>query len=104
LAGHNCFLELFEYSSPDQTAPPPQSYLAHEPGIRHLAFYVDDVKKEFDRLLALGGGHLGEIADGAAAVYARDPFGNIIELCAIPKPEENPIRLSGVDRLGHFAG
>jgi catechol 2,3-dioxygenase-like lactoylglutathione lyase family enzyme len=104
LAGHNCFLELFEYSSPEQTATAPQSYLAHEPGIRHLAFYVDDVKRELDRLLALGGGQLGEVVDGAAAVYARDPFGNIIELCEIPKPEEDPTRLPGVDRLGVFEG
>jgi catechol 2,3-dioxygenase-like lactoylglutathione lyase family enzyme len=104
MAGHNCFLEIFEYTSPEQTAPAPTTYLAHESGIRHLAFYVDDVKKEFDRLLTLGGEKLGECFDGAAAVYARDPFGNIIELAEIPGPEENPTNLPGVNILDGFEG
>jgi len=104
MAGHNCFLELFEYQAPEQTAPPPETFLAHETGIRHIAFYVDDVKKEFERLLALGGSKLGEAVEGAAAVYARDPLGNIIELATIPGGEEHPTKLSGVNKLDEFAG
>lgn len=104
MAGHNCFMELFEYRSPEQTAPSPETFLAHETGIRHIAFYVDDVKKEFERLLSLGGSKLGEIVEGAPAVYARDPFGNIIELAEIPGGEEHPTKLPGVDKLDEFAG
>lgn len=104
MAGHNCYLELFEYRAPAQTAPAPDRYLAHETGIRHIAFYVDDVKKEFARLLSLGGSKLGEIVEGATAVYARDPFGNIIELCEIPNEQENPTQLPGVNKLGEFGG
>lgn len=107
LAGHNCFLELFEFSAPEQTAPLPMDLLPHEPGIRHLAFYVDDVRQEYQRLLALGGQMLGELPEGEnihKAVYCRDPFGNIIELCLIPSTEEEPTVLPGVNKLGDFTG
>lgn len=102
MAGHNCFLELFEFASPPQVAPSPQKLGAQEQGIRHLAFYVDDVIKESTRFLALGGQALGQPHQGA--VYLRDPFGNIIELCEIPNQNEQPTRLSGVDRLDDFSG
>jgi catechol 2,3-dioxygenase-like lactoylglutathione lyase family enzyme len=57
------------------------------PGLMHTAFVVDDVHASLDRLLAAGGGKLGEI-DGTTVegvgsvlfVYARDPEGNIVEL------------------------
>jgi catechol 2,3-dioxygenase-like lactoylglutathione lyase family enzyme len=104
MAGHNCYLELFQYSSPAQTAPQPGQYLAHEPGIRHIAFYVDDVKKEFERVVGAGAEPLGELVDGATAVYVRDPFGNIIELAEVPNPQENPTTLPGVGSLGVFGG
>jgi catechol 2,3-dioxygenase-like lactoylglutathione lyase family enzyme len=104
MAGHNCFLELFEYRAPQQTTLPPDRYLAHEMGIRHIAFYVDDVKKEFERLLSLGGSKLGDLVEGGTAVYARDPFGNMIELCEIPGGEEHPTKLAGVSKLGEFDG
>ena len=104
LAGHNCYLELFQYSSPAQSAPPPDSHLAHEPGIRHIAFYVDDVKKEYERVMSAGGESLGELFEGATAVYVRDPFGNIIELAEIPNPQENPTTLAGVAKLDDFGG
>jgi len=104
MAGHNCFLEMFEYAAPRQDASAPGTHLAHEPGIRHIAFYVDDVRKEFERLLALGGSALGELVGGATAIYARDPFGNIIELCEVPNPQENPTMLPGVSSNGTFGG
>lgn len=104
MAGHNCFLELFEYRAPEQTIPAPDRFLAHEMGIRHIAFYVDDVKKEFERLLSLGGSTLGEIVEGGTAVYARDPFGNMIELCEIPGGDEHPTALAGISKLDEFAG
>ena len=107
LAGHNCFLELFQFTAPGQTSPAPGDLLAHEPGIRHLSFYVDDVRLEYRRLLKLGGQKLGELpedSDSPVAVYCRDPFGNIVELCEVPCPEEEPASLPGIARAGNFTG
>ena len=100
LAGHNCYLEMFEFEAPEQTAPHPSSLGPHERGIRHLSFYVDDCRPEYQRCLKLGGQPLGEPApreSGLNAVYMRDPSGNIIELCEVPGPAENPTILPGVN-------
>ena len=104
MAGHNCHIEIFEYSAPEPTVAPPETFLAHKTGIRQIAFYVDDPQKELDRLVSLGGCALGCLPEGGGAVYARDPFGNIIELCKIPSPEESPTQLPGVSGLGDFDG
>ncbi len=100
MAGHNCFLELWEYSAPEQDAGAPGDRGPHQQGIRHLAFCVDDCELEYRRLLALGGQALGEPVGGV--VYCRDPFGNILELCEIPVPQENPTTLPGVSSLDNF--
>lgn len=97
MAGHNCFLELFEYSAPLQGEVQPESLGPHEPGIRHLAFYVDDCRAEYERLLSLGGQVLGKPRVGV--VYCRDPFGNIVELCEIPDDKEDPRDLPGLSGL-----
>jgi len=107
MAGHNCHLELWEYSAPEQTGPSPEELGPHELGIRHIAFYVDDCRAEYRRFIDLGGETLGEpVGDDEHgwAVYCRDPFGNIIELCEVLTPQENPTNLPGVDRLGDFQG
>ncbi len=107
MAGHNCCLELFEFSAPNQDAPAPESLGPHEPGIRHLSFYVDDCHLEYQRLLALGGSGLGEptdLGDGIHAVYARDPFGNVIELCQIASADEHPLSLPGINKLDDYQG
>ena len=104
MAGHNCHIELFEYASPEPSIALPETFLAHETGIRHIAFYVDDPQKELDRLIELGGSALGSLPEGGGAVYARDPFGNMIELCKIPSPEENPTQMPGISTLGDFSG
>ena len=107
LAGHNCYLELFEFSSPDQDGPAPGALGPHDLGIRHLAFFVDDCRAEYRRLLELGGDMLGEPTDiggGVYTVYCRDPFGNIIELAELPTKEEDPRNLPGVDSLGDYEG
>ena len=100
MAGHNCHLELWEYSAPAQGDVNPQQQGSHELGIRHLAFYVDDCRAEDERLLSLGGQVLGQPEGGV--VYCRDPFGNIIELCEIPTEAENPVALPGVSALGSY--
>jgi catechol 2,3-dioxygenase-like lactoylglutathione lyase family enzyme len=102
MAGHNCFLELFEFDAPEQRGPDPADLGPHERGIRHLSFYVDDCRAEYRRCLALGARPLGTPAPpeiGINAVYLRDPCGNIVELCEIPRPEEEPTTLPGIDRL-----
>lgn len=107
LAGHNCYLELFEFSAPNQEGPTPNVLGPHDLGIRHLAFFVDDCRAEYQRLLDLGGDMLGEPTDlggGVYAVYCRDPFGNIIELAELPSQEEDLRNLPGVDSLGDYSG
>jgi catechol 2,3-dioxygenase-like lactoylglutathione lyase family enzyme len=104
LKGHNCFLELFEFTAPESENPQSRFPHANDPGIRHLAFFVDDCWQEYDRLQRLGGLAMGVPAGDAEngyAVYCRDPFGNIIELAEIPNPEECPTRLPGVSRLAN---
>ena len=102
LAGHNCYLELFEFSAPQEQGPSPSTLGPQDLGIRHLAFFVDDCRAEYQRLLDLGGEVLGEptdIGEGVYTAYCRDPFGNIIELAEIPTPEECPTRLPGISKL-----
>lgn len=107
MKGHNCFLELFHFEAPASKTTSPLNLNAAAPGIRHLAFYVDDCKAEYQRLLDLGGIALGEPAgsdESGYAVYCRDPFGNIIELAEIPDPQESPLKLQGVCSLDNFTG
>ncbi len=106
LAGHNCYLELFQFHS-----PPPYEQLktprASDTGIRHLAFFVSDLPHEYERLIALGGKKLGEPVaneNGRLAVYARDPFGNLIELCEPPDDQEQLSALPGVNGDGNYLG
>lgn len=99
MRGHNCLLELFEFSSPEQSPQNPAALDSQELGIRHLAFYVDDVETESRRFVDLGGSYFGEPTQGVA--YLRDPFGNIIELCEIPNNEENPVNLPGISSLNN---
>ena len=83
LRGTNTYLELWQFSAPIQTGPSPRDLGANELGFRHLALEVDDVAAALERLKALGGSAMNEpvwFADDDAVVYARDPFGNIIEL------------------------
>ncbi len=56
-------------------------------GLGHLAFEVDDIDGMLKKVLAAGGGQIGEriVADYpnqvvATFVYATDPEGNIVEL------------------------
>ena len=107
MKGHNCFLELFEFSAPASNTVSGLELNAASTGIRHLAFYVDDCKAEYQRLVDLGGIALGEPAgddESGYAVYCRDPFGNIIELAEIPGPQESPLNLKGVASLDDFTG
>lgn len=82
LRGANSYLELWEYRQPGPAGPPPAELGANEPGFRHLAIEVDDVPSALAELESLGGTRMNDPVDlgDGFAVYARDPFGNIIEL------------------------
>ena len=51
----------------------------NEPGLTHLSFSVDDVHDSAKRAAALGGTVLEE-TDVGAALFVRDPDGQLIEL------------------------
>lgn len=92
MKGANCYLELWQYSSPEPRGEPAQRG-ANDFGIRHLAFEVENVENAVERLLQLGGSimnppmRIPEIPSMSEelALYCRDPFGNIIELLEVGK-------------------
>ena len=76
-------LEVFQYEQEtDADTPAP-----NRPGLGHLAFEVEDVEATRKKVLALGGGSVGEVVKvGIPGVgdlefaYLTDPEGNIIEV------------------------
>lgn len=84
----NCFLELFQFLTPQPQGDPMQRR-ACDYGIAHLAFQVEDIEAAFEQLVAAGGVvHNPPVQAGEAwSTYARDPFGNIIELMQLGSDE-----------------
>ena len=88
LKGSNCFLELFEYLSPESKGNPLEKR-ACDQGIAHLAFQVDDIDVAYKQFVAAGGlvhNEPVEVGEGKS-IYCRDPFGNILELMEIGNDE-----------------
>lgn len=88
LKGQNCFLELFEYQTP-QSEGDPFARQASDHGIAHLCFQVIDIFTAFERVKSAGAVVHGEpvkVKEGYS-IYLRDPFGNIIELAQIGADE-----------------
>lgn len=79
-------LELTKFHAPpasngNQAGHPPAP--ANTPGLRHLAFAVDDIDAAVARLVARGYGLVGEIAqyeNSYRLCYVRGPEGIIVEL------------------------
>lgn len=76
-------LEIFNYTTLKKR---PRTAI-NRPGFGHIAFAVDDVTATKDRVIALGGGSVGEtvtlqLSTGARVTwcYVTDPEGNLIEL------------------------
>ena len=76
-------LEIFQYVPAMRATTAPMN----EPGLRHIAFEVDDVEATVARVLEHGGARIGETVTvpvpGAGRVtfaYVRDPEGNGIEV------------------------
>ncbi len=85
LRGGNAYIELWQYETPtprDLTANPPDF------GYPHFALEVKDIEAEHARLSSAGMTFVGDPVDfgDSAAIYGRDPFGNVIELYEIRTP------------------
>ncbi len=86
-------LELIHYLEP--AAPPAHDSVAQPnlPGLRHLAFKVEDIEVVAEQVMAAGGRLLGPVQcvpdsqvtyEGGVRkklVYFLDPEGNLLELC-----------------------
>lgn len=76
-------LEIFQYDEMVDRAEP---IAANRKGFGHIAFSVDDVAATLAKMVAFGGGKLGEVVNKEfktgtlTVVYAKDPEGNIVEL------------------------
>jgi len=70
-------LELIHFDRPIN--PPARSRPLNEPGLTHLSFSVEDVAATAARVADLGGEVLDD-TDVGAAVFVRDPDGQLIEL------------------------
>jgi catechol 2,3-dioxygenase-like lactoylglutathione lyase family enzyme len=81
LRANNCYLELFEYSSPPPRAA--GAALPSDHGYTHFAVEVKDIAAEAERLAALGMSFSMPLPIDFSVykfVYGRDPDGNVIEL------------------------
>jgi catechol 2,3-dioxygenase-like lactoylglutathione lyase family enzyme len=74
--------EVVRFHSPSAGAQDPAP-AANRPGLRHIAFTVDDVRGVVDRVREAGWGTVGEIVDYEnkyLLCYVRGPEGLIVEL------------------------
>ncbi len=78
--GHDVF-EVVRFDSPSAGAQEPAP-AANRPGMRHIAFKVDDVRGVVDRVRAAGWETVGEIVEIKPFLlcYVRGPEGLIVEL------------------------
>jgi len=85
--GDGCSLELIQYLNP----PPPNEYALpiNALGSVHIAFRVDDIRRQIDEMAAkgvefVGGNDYNEIEDGPLVgckwIYFKDPDGTNLEL------------------------
>jgi lactoylglutathione lyase len=81
-------LELMHYAAPGVTAPfRPRTM--NEPGLTHLSISVDDVHAAADRSVEYGGAIIEE-SDVGAALFVRDPDGQLIELLPLAYRDRLP--------------
>ena len=81
LRASNSSIELFEFLSPAPKPGDPNRPVCDH-GITHIAFEIDDLDAEYDRLKAAGMRfHCPPQNLGVSRVtYGRDPDGNVLEL------------------------
>ncbi|CAG5069298.1 hypothetical protein DYBT9623_02034 [Dyadobacter sp. CECT 9623] len=80
----NIYLEIFP---PEEDRPYAMSEAdgPHYPGLRHIAFSVDDIDEKVksmgeDAVITLGPLHFDDVIEGWKTVWLKDPEGNIIEI------------------------
>jgi glyoxylase I family protein len=80
----NVYLEIFP---PEEERPVAMSEAdgPHYPGLRHIAFSVDDIDEKLrlmgeDAVITLGPLHFDDVIEGWKTVWLKDPEGNIIEI------------------------
>jgi methylmalonyl-CoA/ethylmalonyl-CoA epimerase len=77
-------IELLEAT--DDNSPISKFIEKRKQGIHHLAFHVDDINSELDRLVALGFEKIGEVKKGAdnkliCFLHPKTTNGVLVELC-----------------------
>ena len=72
-------LELLHFDR--EGNPPPRNGSMNEPGLTHLSVNVADLRDVVDRVTGYGGTVLAD-TDLGAAIFIRDPDGQLIELLA----------------------
>ena len=85
LKAPNAYLELWQYSHPE---PADRQSRPCDFGYPHFALQVDGIQAEYERLCTAGMEFVGTPVEfgTSAAIYGKDPFGNIIELYEIRDP------------------
>jgi lactoylglutathione lyase len=71
-------LELMHYAAPGVTAPWARRGMG-EPGLTHLSISVDNVRETAAKAVDYGG-EIVEESDVGAALFIRDPDGQLVEL------------------------
>jgi catechol 2,3-dioxygenase-like lactoylglutathione lyase family enzyme len=78
--------EVLRFRSPARSAEGAEP-ASNRPGLRHIAFNVDDVRGVVDRLAEAGWGTVGEVVGSESTslyCYVRGPDGLIVELAGGP--------------------
>ncbi len=83
-------LELMHYAAEGATAPF-RARTMNEPGLTHLSLSVDDVHAAAAQAVELGGTVI-EDSDIGAALFIRDPDGQLIELLPVAYRDNLPPR------------
>jgi lactoylglutathione lyase len=81
-------LELMHYSAPGATATF-RARTMNEPGLTHLSISVDDVMATATRAAEYGG-QIIEESDVGAAIFIRDPDGQLLELLPVTYRDRLP--------------
>lgn len=93
LKAPNAFLEIWEYHHP---TPEDRRSRPCDHGYAHIALQVRGMAEEYQRLVEAGMTFVGPPVDfgRSAAIYGRDPFGNVIELYEIRDPAIAQLQIS----------
>lgn len=94
----NVYLEIFQ-SEGESPIPAPDKDGPQYPGLRHLAFKVDDIDTMLSQMgddakVTLGPLDFGDFIPGWRTVWVADPEGNIVEISQGYVDQENPPALA----------